>query len=405
MSQSEPGAGAGRRGTMRRTAARTAGRDDAAPVRRLRLDFRHHGELALADAPVRGDLSAAAIAGDTLWVANDEFPTVERLVPIGDGVYGEHRAFALGTLFDLPGGHEGEMDIEGLEVDGGYLWVVGSHSLTREKPKPTENEPAEALAKLNTLRWQPNRAFLGRVPLVSAAGEGEGEAAGRFELGGRADGSSRGRRPACLRLSPKRDRGGITREVRGDEHLAAFLGIPAKENGLDIEGIAVRGERVLVGMRGPVLRGWALILELEIGEPKPGRLKPRRIGRDGERYGKHFLNLDGLGIRDLTLRGDDLLILAGPTMDLSGPAAVFRWADALGRTGCTVVPRQELERLIELPEGVGEDHPEGIAVIPGDGEGGGADLLLVVYDSPAGHRLHDDGAGIDADLFELPLRQ
>ena len=59
---------------------------------------------------------------------------------------------------------------------------------------------------------------------------------------------------------------------------------------------------------------------------------------------KLFLNLDGLGIRDLTLRGDDLLILAGPTMDLSGPAAVFRWADALGRTGCTVVPRQALSR-------------------------------------------------------------
>jgi hypothetical protein len=166
-------------------------------------------------------------------------------------------------------------------------------------------------------------------------------------------------------------------------------------------------------MRGPVLRGWALILELGIKESKPGRLRLRRVGPDGGRYRKHFLNLDGLGIRDLTLHGDDLLILAGPTMDLSGPAAVFRWAGGAGAPAAegglgTVVPRRELERVLELPEGKGEDHPEGLTVVPredGDGDDGDRADLLVVYDSPAGHRLHANGTSIDADLFELPRRR
>ncbi|MNG03413.1 hypothetical protein D3C84_864920 [compost metagenome] len=36
------------------------------------------------------------------------------------------------------------------------------------------------------------------------------------------------------------------------------------------------------------------------------------------RYRKHFFALNGLGFRDLCTSGDDLLILAGPTMDLDG---------------------------------------------------------------------------------------
>ncbi len=397
MSGPEPGAA-----MDRRRASRPMGGRDAEPSRRVRLDFRHHDELELAGEPVRTNLSAVAAAGSMLWTANDEFPAVEQLVAIDGGraAYGDHRALALGELFDLPGGPDGEMDIEGLAVDGGYLWVVGSHSLTRGKPKPDESEPAEALGRLGTLKWQPNRAFLGRIPIVP------GEEPGRFEIGGRADAG--GRQPACLKMSRKRDKGALTRRLRGDEHLGRFLDIPAKENGLDIEGIVARGDRVLVGLRGPVLRSWAVILELEVEETRPGRLRARRMGADGGRYRKHFLHLDGLGVRDLACHGDDLLILAGPSMDLSGPAAVFRWAGGAGAPAAqgglgTVVPRRELERVLELPEGEGEDHPEGLTVVPHE-DGGAADLL-VVYDSPAGHRLHANGTSIDADLFELPPRR
>jgi L-seryl-tRNA(Ser) seleniumtransferase len=39
--------------------------------------------------------------------------------------------------------------------------------------------------------------------------------------------------------------------------------IPGKDNGLDVEGLASVGDRLLVGLRGPVLRGWAIVLEIE----------------------------------------------------------------------------------------------------------------------------------------------
>ena len=56
----------------------------------------------------------------------------------------------------------------------------------------------------------------------------------------------------------------LTEALRGDEHLGSFLAIPGKDNGFDIEGLAVAGERLFIGLRGPVLRGWAVILEVEL---------------------------------------------------------------------------------------------------------------------------------------------
>ena len=83
-----------------------------------------------------------------------------------DGSYGGHQPVQLAELFDLPEGADGEMDIEGLDVADGFLWIAGSHSLTREKPKPGEHDAAEALARLTEIEHHPNRHFLGRVPLV-----------------------------------------------------------------------------------------------------------------------------------------------------------------------------------------------------------------------------------------------
>ncbi|NML13337.1 DUF3616 domain-containing protein, partial [Sphingobium sp. AR-3-1] len=48
--------------------------------------------------------------------------------------------------------------------------------------------------------------------------------------------------------------------------------IPAKEGGVDIEGIAVVGTRVALGMRGPVIGGHGVILELEVGVSGQGVL-------------------------------------------------------------------------------------------------------------------------------------
>ena len=196
-------------------------------------------------------------------------------------------------------------------------------------------------------------------------------------------------------MNGKGDR--LDRSLQDDVHIARFLDVPAKENGFDIEGIAVRGDRVLLGLRGPVLRGWAMLIELEVKEPRSGRLKLKKIGPNGERYIKHFLDLQGLGMRELTTDGDALLILAGPTMDLDGPIALYRWPEAFEARRQAVVTRDRLELVLRLPFGRGADHPEGICWLP---DRGAARELLVVYDSPADHRLHERSA-IEADVFRL----
>jgi hypothetical protein len=185
--------------------------------------------------------------------------------------------------------------------------------------------------------------------------------------------------------------------LANDVHIGRFVDVPSKENGLDIEGIAVRGDRVFLGTRGPVLRGWAIILELSVVEAAAGELGLSPMGDHDEPYQKHFLDLDGLGIRDLAFDGNHLLILAGPTMDLDGPVRVYRWRDVLAADQGDIVAADDLERVLEVPFGQGFDHAEGMTLL----EEQGAKHLLVVYDSPDPSRLHDNGTAIDAEIFAI----
>jgi diamine N-acetyltransferase len=140
------------------------------------------------------------------------------------------------------------------------------------------------------------------------------------------------------------------------------------------------------------------VLELrpEVDPDAPDRLRLTALD-DGRAYRKHVLRLRGLGVRDLCPHGDDLLVLAGPTMDLDGPVHVVRWHGALQADTPQVVRDDLLTRELDLPYGEGHDHAEGIGVLgPAD-----SPRLLVVYDSPSPARLTDDG-GVLADVVRLP---
>ena len=371
----------------------------AKPVGVVPLDLTHHDRLGPAvDQAIRNNLSVLEVTGDTLWTASDETASIERLVTTDRGAsYGDHRSFKLGDYFDLPE-PDGEVDIEGVAAEGHWLWVTGSMSLARKKPKPGETDPKAALERLTQVKTDPNRWLLGRIPCLPAA-DGAHALHRSVTL---ADGTHL--EAACLKLSAK-GANPLTKALKGDEHLARFLEVPAKENGFDVEGLAVAPgkhgvARVFLGLRGPVLRGWAVVLELEIEMGKHGRLRLCGIGPDDEPYRKHFLDLDGLGIRDMKVRGDDLLLLAGPTMDLDGPVAVWRWPEGLLATDQDVVPRSRLVRVLDVPHGVGFDHAEGMCLrtLPGEDR----PRLLVAYDNPGKDRMHRDGADIDLDLFDLP---
>ncbi len=340
---------------------------------------------------LREGLSAVERTGEHLWLACDETPTLERLTLRADGSFGAHRTYALADFVDLPA--EGEVDVEGLAYATPYLWVVGSHSRKRSKAKEGEDD-AECIERLAKVETDASRHFLARIPLAQdpdggglvPVRSGPGSTEPETEL-------------TAARLGGKGPKGGILRALRKDEHLRHFLRIPGKDNGLDIEGLAVLGDRIFVGLRGPVLRGWAIILELEPApdSDRPDRLRLRKIGDDGERYRKHFLDLEGMGIRDLRRDGDDLLVLAGATMTLSAPTTLWRWPGGATPERPSLVRGHELHPALHLPHERArqDDHAEAVALFPG----GARASVMVLYDS-ASERRRVPG-GVLADIFEL----
>jgi hypothetical protein len=110
------------------------------------------------------------------------------------------------------------------------------------------------------------------------------------------------------------------------------------------------------------------------------------------------LHLGGLGIRDLCRQGADLLILAGPTMDLDGPVAIFRWPDGTVQAEEAMVFTTGLQRVLDVPFGQGVDHAEGMTLFSQGADQ--AQSVLVVYDASAAHRKKGTTAVV-ADLFCL----
>lgn len=353
---------------------------------------------------LRDGLSSVLQIGNTLWVTNDETVSLERLTHQGrnaDGVdqYGDHVQFALNDYLRLPvppptdPNEIEEADLEGLDYRDGYLWMVGSHSLKRKKPKEG-NSAEENFQRLEKVSSDGNRFLLARIPLV--------EENGSYTLKKSVVLSDR--KLVAAQLHGDEQENDLIKAMRQDKHLKSFLAIPGKDNGIDFEGLAVVGNRLFIGLRGPVLRGWATILEVEPeeGDKETATLRLKKIGSGGLPYRKHFLQLGGLGIRDLCTDGPDLLILAGPTMGLDGPVTVFRWPNGAQPNGESMVFENGLAVILVLPYGQGKnkgtDHAEGMTLLAPEGSTGPS--VLVVYDAAGPNRIHGENV-VETDIFML----
>lgn len=346
-----------------------------APVDQLRLQLAPAGTGG--DDPML-DLSAAVRIGATLFLGSDEGVAIERLGLDATGWVSRGRiklADCLGIeLAD-------EADIEGLAQDDDWLWVLGSHARTRPKLKKRDDERLD-LQTYADLKDTRERCLLARLPLAPDRQHPE-----LLEPVDRAD----DRRAQLLKQTKHGN--ALARTLARDPLIAPFTRIPAKEGGVDLEGIAVAFPRVALGMRGPVIQSYAVLLEFEVKE------RGKSLTINGPIY-KRMLDLEGLGIRDLKRIGDDLLILAGPTTALDGPCAVYRWRGWIGEPPAHkhMVCLHRPERIIELGFGRGDDHPEALAIM-GDA---GDRQLLVICDSPAARRLDADRRTVSCDVFRLP---
>ncbi|MEM8681407.1 MAG: DUF3616 domain-containing protein, partial [Planctomycetota bacterium] len=251
--------------------------------------------------------------------------------------------------YSLPDGEETartkkqdpEIDIEGMAADGNNVYVVGSHSRKRSK--------VEARNPKRRWRWE-NRKRLSQHEPDDA-------------------------RQALLRIALDRN-GARTGEIEcadlwGAIHkfdvLRPFAAIPSKENGIDIEGIAAYDGRLYIGFRGPVLReNWVPVLVTRFDDI---------VGQATLRY----VNLGGLGIRDMVAVDDQcLLLIAGPVGDGPGGYHLYRW------NGGDCVPGQNgargvVEHIAEIPT-TGEAKAEGLTLLESDRED--ALRMLILFDGP-----------------------
>ena len=218
-----------------------------------------------------------------------------------------------------------ELDGEGVAYADGFFYVIGSHGHPRDSDHKLD--PVRDAAKIKA-----RIAAASQIVRFRAGADGAVSAIGRT---------------AKLRAI-----------MAAEPALAPYLDRRLDNNGLTIEGVAIRQGRILVGFREPTLsNGRAAVLSVAIegvfgNAPPDARLYRLPLG-------------EGRGVRDLAVFGHSVLVLAGPATSDPGPAAIYRWDGA----------SEEVLLLKDLASLVGDDGMRK------------AEALLPLDESPSGLRV------------------
>jgi hypothetical protein len=308
--------------------------------------------------------------GSLLVVGADEVSHIQILKKSGEAKFTllDDGNFALAS-------DETELDIEGIARNKEYTWVIGSHSMSRksmlslEKLKEKLKEKQSSGDKLSE-NYNHER-------IATVAVEPTREWLYRLEIGNNG--------------SVRRDsiRRGSLRDIFANHPvLGRFQNIPSKENGIDIEGLAVIADddpkqtRLLAGLRGPLLRGpLAVVLDVSANE---GNADDGRPILKIKLKKTHYLTLGGRGVRGMSgmnNKKDGYLILAGPVGGEPTPYMLYHW------NGEDSVPEIDtpdaVHNVTELcrippPEGAPRAKAEGVHFLL---EEEGIVKFVIVYDS------------------------
>src|SRR6266545_1315243 len=298
-----------------------------APVRAVSLTDSANVKLRGQPVEFRGDIvgsediSGVAIVGDLLVIVSDEVkdPTLVHVM--------KKEGMAYRVIADVEVPADGELDLEAVAADANMVYVTGSHAWTRKIKDGAIYVPQRKKSREQFFRF--------RLDANGNPGPVEG--------------------PKSLRSA-----------IKAHPVLNGFLEIASKENGIDIEGLAVKDGRLYFGFRGPVLRdGWVPILVTTWEDPESADVI--------------YVQLDGRGIRDITAVKDGFLILAGPLGDGDFSYRVYFWNgfDQLSASTGAAKP----QRIAEFSD-LGDAKPEGLAVL--DAQGKKYQVLVVCDGLPKG---------------------
>ena len=324
------------------------------------------------DAKEHLNISAVTMneEGSLLVIGADEVSHIQIMKKSGEAKFTliDDGNFALAS-------DETELDIEGIARNKDFTWVIGSHSMSRksmlnpERLKQKQKQKQGSGEKLSgnynheriaTVAVEPTREWLYRLHI---------------------DNSGAVRRDSVRR--------GSLRDIFANHPvLGRFQNIPSKENGIDIEGLAViaggvpKNTRLLVGLRGPLLRGpLAVVLDVSAKEDNADDGRPiLKIKLEKT----HYLALGGRGVRgmsEMENKKDGYLILAGPVGGEPTPYMLYHWngEDSVPEIN-TPDAKHNVTELCRIPPPEGEPRAkaEGVHFLL---EAGGLVKFVIVYDS------------------------
>lgn len=305
---------------------------------------------------------------EVIEIDGDEANAIQLFSAAGTGAYTLAASIKLcrsGSAATCSDDERREMDIEALAADGATVYAIGSHSVARRRidddkkyKRNRKRITAGSVAAPGTDDKHAWKAADGRDRLIRLTIDADGVPSDMSEIS-------------------------LTGVIGALGTLAPFQGLPSKENGIDIEALAVRGGKLHIGFRGPVLRGgYVPVLKADFDLLAEGAAQ---IDTDD----LLFVRLDGLGIRSMTSVSTGFLIVAGPVGDAPGPYKLFHW------DGRDTIP--------------GTNSPAGEAALLGEIEtsGGKPEGLVMLEETTAGYRaaiVEDGAATATAHAFTVPGR-
>ncbi|WP_321325061.1 DUF3616 domain-containing protein [Thiomicrorhabdus sp.] len=285
------------------------------------------------------NISGIALPYSFMALATDEGNQIQILQSSDSQHWASHSVITLTNNSD-------EIDIEALAWQAPYLYALGSHSAKRKKLK-TNKTQKENQERLNQTSLEPARQQLFRIKLDKNAQAKEIQSLSLQEI------------------------------IKNDPILKSFVGIPSKENGIDLEGLAIDQKgRLLVGFRGPVLRGnIATVLRIKLAK-KAFKIKSSK---------QLFIQTIGTGIRGLseTDQSQQFLVLTGAVGDQPLPYQVSVWNGKNALRGSDSDAKNAFKPLCDLPSSFTQNgKAEGIQFIHQTGQS--IDFLIVFDGIPNG---------------------